>query len=271
MKLNLLLVFSAVVSTLIVQAGDDCVSCTPDLSAYRPGSKQFIQLAMLQKHVSTESPTFFTCKSSKYKSLLKKDENWHLRDKDCKELDRIFANREVHKKKEIYTKRLRGVYCGNSIRRGDPDSLKKSAKRFKADGDVAFYMRRRDFRKCESNHGNSPLYDLGQLSPRDAERVLEYLVFEEKIDLNGVDGNGLTIMDWTQDILKRHRPGTLGYKLVQSIRKIIRDPRLGERKAKFSCEIMGTCSCVDTFGHENNKNCPPTYQMLSKLGSRKHL
>lgn len=271
MKINYLVTLFTLLFFTSASAENDCTRCIVNLSAYNQNSSEFRELAMLQRHSAINNPGFFTCQDGKFMERLKKDENWHLRDKDCKELERIFANRELHRQKDVYTRRLRAVYCGNSIMEGNVNGLKSSTAKFKADGDLAYYLRRKEFRKCESDGGINPLYDLGKLSSGDAERILKYLVFEEKIDLNGIDGRGMTLMDWSEDLLKRMNPGTQGYELITTIRRIIRDPRLGERKAKFSCEIMGECTCVNTFGHMNNHNCPPSYNDLAKLGSRKHL
>jgi hypothetical protein len=116
--------------------------------------------------------------------------------------------------------------------------------------------------------GESPLTDIGRLSVHDAKKALEYLVYEEKVDLNLADASGKTIMDWTEAMMKRSKKGTVGYKIITAIREVIRDPQLGSRRAQFSCERDGSCICVDEhpFTDSRNKNCPPTPKMIAKLG-----
>ena len=269
MKLTLTLLLLLFTAPLVL-AEPPCKNCRERYLYLQPSDPDFRALAMLQNHPATRDPAFFSCQDRQYQDRLKLEENWHLRDKECTELARIFANRAVHQNKLIYTKRLYGVYCGNSIKKGDVVSLKKVTARFKADGDLAYYWRQEkplDFTACPGNVGFGPLTDLGRTLPKAAEEILEHLVFVEKVDLNLPNGDGTTMMDWTEAVLSREKKGTQGWRLVETIRKAFRDPRLGNRKGRFTCEITGSCYCHEdhTYGHAKNRSCPPSPSMLARL------
>jgi hypothetical protein len=98
--------------------------------------------------------------------------------------------------------------------------------------------------------------------------MLEYLInFRGKVDLNFPNGHGDAVMDWTEEKLMRQHKGSEGYRLIEAIRSVISDLRLGDQKAKFTCEITGSCYCYEnhTFGHPKSKSCPPTRSMIGKL------